>query len=68
MILRVVCCVHVCALQVEGVKAEYAAKLEAAEARVKSIEAARDEAKKQAAALAAELESSKKTAEKVSHC
>jgi len=62
------CVLCACSHQVEGVKAEYAAKLEAAEARVKTIEAARDEAKKQAAALAAELESSKKTAEKVSHC
>jgi chromosome segregation ATPase len=52
-------------LQVDTVKAEYVSKLQAAEARVKDIEAARDEAKKQAAALTKELEDSKKTALKV---
>ena len=46
-------------------KAEYAAKLQAAEARVKEIEAARDEAKQQAAALAKELDDSKKSAQQV---
>jgi hypothetical protein len=47
------------------VKAEYAAKLETAEARVKQMEAARDEARRQVTALSQELESSKKSAEQV---
>lgn len=46
-------------------KADFAAKLQAAENRVRDIEAARDEAKQQAAALARELEDSKKTAQQV---
>jgi hypothetical protein len=46
-------------------KADYAAKLQAAENRVRDIESARDEAKQQAAAMAQELEQSKKTAQQV---
>jgi hypothetical protein len=49
------------------VKAEYAAKLQAAEARVRDIESARDEAKQQVAALKKDLETSQKTAQQVRH-
>lgn len=52
-------------LQVGTIKAEYVAKLQAAESRVREIESARDEAKKQAAALAKEVESSKTSVKQV---
>lgn len=54
-----------CVPQVGSLKADFAAKLQAAENRVRDFEAARDEAKQQAAALAQELEDSKKTAQQV---